>query len=82
MKGKSDFVEIQVTIDQEKNIDYLKSFFFGHFEAHLGNLKFLLDQSCVCIYVLIYPIVRYIYVFNIFTHRVKVYNEFFSICST
>jgi hypothetical protein len=55
---KYDFVVIQISIDQEKNIDYLKSFFFGHFEVHLGNLKFLLDQSCVCIYVFIYLKVR------------------------
>jgi hypothetical protein len=35
MKGKSDFVGIQVSIDQEKNIDQLKSFDF------LGNLKLI-----------------------------------------
>jgi len=58
MKSKSEFVGIQVSIDQEKNIDYLKCFCFGHFEAHFGNLEFLLDQSCVCIYVFIYSKVR------------------------
>jgi hypothetical protein len=52
MKGKSDFVGIKVSIDQEKNIDQLKSFFLGG-----GNLKLIwatynlfLDQSCVCIF--------------------------------
>jgi hypothetical protein len=29
--SKFDFVGIHVSIDQEKNIDYLKSFFFGAF---------------------------------------------------
>jgi hypothetical protein len=35
LRTKSNFVVIKISIDQEKHIDYLKSFFF------LGILKFI-----------------------------------------
>jgi hypothetical protein len=50
MKGKSDFVGIKVSIDQEKNIDQLKTFFLGELEAHLGNLEFF--GPILCLYII------------------------------